>query len=85
MNQVVYRIESIYDADGNKVENERRMARRYFLERIEVGTRAILVNFDNTDEVVMTSPVKEVYVFRNMIRIYTENTSYWLTPLVEEV
>ncbi|UUV46485.1 hypothetical protein [Bacillus phage vB_BanS-Thrax3] len=85
MNQVVYRIESMYDGNGNKVENERRMARRYFLGRVEIGSSAQLVNVDDTDEVVTTSPVKEVYIFRNMIRISTENTSYWLTPFVEEV
>lgn len=82
--QLIYRIESMYDREGNKIVNERRQARRYFIQSMLVGSSARLGNVDDPEMVVSTSTVEDIFIHNNTIKLVTTNTEYWLKPLIEE-
>lgn len=82
--QLIYRIESMYDREGNKIVNERRQARRYFVASMLVGSSAVLGNVDDPQMVISTSTVEDIFIQNNTIKLVTKNTEYWLKPLIEE-
>jgi len=82
--QLVYRIESMYDREGNKIVNERRQARRYFISSMLIGSSAKLGHVDDPRMVTTTSTIEDIFIHMNSVKIVTTNTEYWLTPSVED-
>lgn len=82
--QLTYRIESMYDREGNKIVNERRQAREYIVGSMLIGSSAILVNANRLEEFLKTSTVEDIFIQENTIKLVTKNTEYWLTPFVKD-
>jgi len=83
--KLVYRIEGMYDRLGNEIRNERRQARRYFIESMLIGSTAKLVNVEDALMVVETSTIEDVFIHRNVVKLVTKNTEYLLVPSIEVV
>lgn len=82
--KLVYRIEGMYDRLGNEIVNERRQARRYFIESMLIGSTAKLVNADDLNMVVETSTIEDIFIRGNSVKLVTTNTEYLLTPHIED-
>jgi len=83
--KLVYRIEGMYDRLGNEIRNERRQARRYFIESMLIGFTAKLVNADDLNMVVETSTIEDIFIKGNSVKLVTKNTEYLLVPSIEVV
>jgi len=83
--KLVYRIEGMYDRLGNEIKNERRQARRYYIESMLIGSTAKLVNVDDAIMVVETSTIEDIFIHRNVVKLVTKNTEYLLVPSIEVV
>jgi len=83
--ELIYRIDSYRDRQGKeKTLPKEGLSRRWFIEGIKIGHPAILVDVDDSMELI-TSKVEDVSVFENLIFIITKNSIYTLKPYVEVV
>ena len=79
-----YKIDGVYDRDGNQKDNKYRI-NRWFIKAIGVGTNAYLIDIDDLALSFVTSKVEDIKVLDNHIKITTKNSEYWLKPYAQGV
>jgi len=84
--QIIYRIDSVSDREGNKKEIPSEWQhKRYSLDIVLEGRSAFLGWIDHGHKGIQTSTVEKVFIHGNTVIITTRNTVYYMKPYVEAV